>query len=109
MTSIPGATRPEWVSDAMYPFESRFFDTPDGHRMHYVDEGEGSPIVFVHGNPAWSFEFRHLVTGLRDEFRCIAVDHVGFGLSSRSDRREDHHPMAHAEPVRRAARRPRRA
>ena len=92
-----GATRPAWVSDAMYPFESRFFDTPDGHRMHYVDEGEGLPIVFVHGNPAWSFEFRHLVAGLRDEFRCIAPDHIGFGLSSRSDRREDHHPIAHAE------------
>ena len=97
MTSTPGDARPEWVSDAMYPFESRFFDAPDGYRMHYVDEGEGAPIVFVHGNPSWSFEFRHLIGGLRDEFRCIAPDHVGFGLSSRSDRREDHHPVAHAE------------
>ena len=97
MTSFPAGTRPEWVSDSMYPFESRFFDAPDRHRMHYVDEGEGSPIVFVHGNPAWSFEFRHLIGGLRDEFRCIALDHIGFGLSSRSTRPEDHHPMAHAE------------
>ena len=79
----------------MFPFESRFFTTPDGRDMHYVDEG--SPIVFVHGNLAWSFEFRHLVAGLRDEFRCIALDHIGFGLSSRTDRREDHHPAAHAE------------
>ena len=65
--------------------------------MHYVDEGAGSPIVFVHGNPAWSFEFRHLIDGLRSEFRCIAADHIGFGLSSRSSRKEDHHPAVHAE------------
>ena len=65
--------------------------------MHYVDEGSGEPVVFVHGNPAWSFEFRHLITGLRSEFRCVAPDHIGFGLSSRSDRKEDHHPAVHAE------------
>ena len=88
--------RPDWVSDEMFPFKSRFFKTPTGHQMHYVDEGHGSPIVFVHGNPAWSFEFRHLINGLRSEFRCIAPDHIGFGLSSRSDRSEDHHPKVHA-------------
>ncbi len=97
MTSMAGISRPEWVSDSMYPFESRFYDAPDGHRVHFVDEGEGSPIVFVHGNPAWSFEFRHLIDGLRDEFRCIAPDHVGFGLSSRSTRPDEHHPASHAE------------
>ncbi|MYI82724.1 MAG: alpha/beta fold hydrolase [Chloroflexi bacterium] len=89
--------RPDWVSDELYPFESRYFQTPDGQRMHYVDEGAGAPIVFVHGNPSWSFEFRRLIEGLRSDVRCIAPDHVGFGLSSRSDRREDHHPAAHAE------------
>ena len=45
----------------MFPFESRFVDTSRGHQMHYVDEGAGDPIVLVHGNPAWSFEFRHLI------------------------------------------------
>ena len=80
----------------MYPFESRFFATPSGHQMHFVDEGEGEPIVFVHGNPAWSFEFRHLIKGLRSGFRCVAPDHIGFGLSSRSERSEDHHPESHA-------------
>ena len=97
MDQIAPGTRPDWVSDEMYPFESRFFATPCGQRMHFVDEGEGEPIVFVHGNPAWSFEFRHLIQGLRSEFRCIAPDHVGFGLSSRSGRREDHHPRSHAD------------
>ena len=90
------SARPDWVSDEMFPFESRFFETADGHRMHYVDEGEGAPIVFIHGNPAWSFEFRHLIRELRGEYRCIAPDHVGFGLSSRSSDGEDYHPAAHA-------------
>ena len=90
-------SRPAWVSDEIFPFESRFVDTPRGHLMHYVDEGAGDPIIFVHGNPAWSFEFRHLIEELRSEFRCIAADHIGFGLSSRSDRKEDHHPAVHAE------------
>lgn len=88
--------RPDWVSDELFPFESRFFDTPDGQRMHYVDEGDGPAIVFVHGNPSWSFEFRHLIADLRSDYRCIAPDHVGFGLSSRSDDEDDHHPHAHA-------------
>ena len=62
--------------------------------MHFIDEGTGEPIVFVHGNPSWSFEFRHLVKGLRAEYRCIAPDHIGFGLSSRSKNSEDFRPQA---------------
>ena len=96
MSRIVPTARPGWVSDDMYPFESRFFAAPDHHRMHYVDEGEGEPLVFVHGNPAWSFEFRHPIRELRSEFRCVAPDHVGFGLSSRSARRDDHLPESHA-------------
>ena len=96
MNRMESTHRPDWVSDDMYPFESRFFAGPAGHRMHFVDEGEGEPIVFVHGNPAWSFEFRHVIRELRSGFRCVAPDHVGFGLSSRSTRREDHHPESHA-------------
>ena len=97
MEKYTGGNRPDWVSDEMFPFESRFTTTPRGQQMHYVDEGSGEPIVFVHGNPAWSFEFRHLIAGLRTDFRCVAPDHIGFGLSSRSNRTEDHHPAAHAE------------
>jgi len=96
MNGAEPTSRPDWVSDELYPFESRFFAVPPDHRMHYVDEGAGGPIVFVHGNPAWSFEFRHLIRELRPEFRCVAPDHIGFGLSSRSSRREDHHPESHA-------------
>ena len=88
--------RPDWLSDDLYPFESRFFAAGSGSRMHFVDEGDGEQIVFVHGNPSWSFEFRHLIRELRTEFRCVAPDHLGFGLSSRSSRREDHRPETHA-------------
>ncbi len=89
-------TRPDWVSDELFPFDSRFFLVGPDRHMHHVDEGTGPPIVMVHGNPSWSFEFRHLIAGLRGTHRCIAMDHIGFGLSSRSPRREDHHPRAHA-------------
>jgi haloalkane dehalogenase len=73
----------EFTPDAMlYPFESHWFDSSAG-RMHYIDEGAGTPILFCHGNPTWSFLYRHIVTRLRDRFRCIAVDYLGFGLSVR--------------------------
>ena len=76
---------PDWRSE--YPFASHFVDAPSGWRMHYVDEGprDASPLLFVHGNPTWSFYWRHLITGLRDTFRCVAPDHVGMGLSARPD------------------------
>ena len=96
MSQFVSTARPDWVSDDMYPFESKFFATASGHRMHFVDEGEGEPLVFVHRNPAWSFEFRYPIRALRPEFRYVAPDHIGCGLSSRSARREDLHPESHA-------------
>lgn len=65
---------------ALYPFESRWFDSPRG-RMHYIDEGSGQPILLCHGNPTWSFLYREIIIRLRDRFRCIAADNLGFGLS----------------------------
>jgi haloalkane dehalogenase len=88
--------RQDWVSDELFPFESRFFDSQHG-RMHYIDEGQGEPIVFVHGNPTWSFEFRGPVSRPREQFRCVAPDHIGFGLPQRSQASDGSHPQAHAE------------
>jgi haloalkane dehalogenase len=51
--------------------------------VHYIDEGAGPPLLFCHGAPTWSFLYRHIVKALRDRYRCIAVDHLGFGLSER--------------------------
>jgi cis-3-alkyl-4-acyloxetan-2-one decarboxylase len=65
-----------------YPFESHGLDL-DGARYHYLDEGTGKPILFVHGNPTWSFAFRKLVLALRETHRCLAVDHIGCGLSDK--------------------------
>jgi haloalkane dehalogenase len=58
---------------------------PSGLRYHYVDEGQGEPVVMVHGNPTWSFYFRNLVAGLCRRYRIIAPDHIGCGLSDKSD------------------------
>ncbi len=82
-----------WLDRAAYPFPPRSVRLSEG-RVHYVDEGQGDPIVFVHGTPSWSFEFRHLIRELRASRRCIAFDHLGFGLSERPAafgyRPEDH-------------------
>ena len=72
----------EWIDKKEYPFKSHFLPLTMG-RMHYVDEGNGSPIVMVHGNPTWSFLYRHLIKGLSKTHRCIAMDHIGFGLSDK--------------------------
>jgi haloalkane dehalogenase len=66
----------------LYPFSSRWFDSSRG-RVHYVDEGDGPPILLCHGNPTWSFLYRDIIVALRDRFRCIAPDYLGFGLSER--------------------------
>jgi haloalkane dehalogenase len=69
-------------SPSLFPFQSRWLQTSAGE-VHYVDEGQGTPILFLHGNPTWSFLYRHLVRALRGQFRCVAVDYPGFGLSDR--------------------------
>ncbi len=65
-----------------YPFADHFFER-DGHRLHYLDEGEGDVIVMVHGNPTWSYYFRHLVCQLSLRHRVIVPDHIGCGLSDK--------------------------
>ena len=82
---------------ALYPFESHWVDLPGG-RMHFVDEGPGkalkngahpaevSTLLFVHGNPTWSFHWRRLIEALRGQYRCVAPDHVGCGLSEKPAR-----------------------
>lgn len=82
----------------LFPFESRWFRSPAG-KVHYLDEGEGRPILFLHGNPTWSFLYRGIIIRLRKHFRCIAPDYPGFGLS---DHPQDYRytPEEHADVVR---------
>jgi len=70
-----------------YPFAPARFDVRPGIAMSYLDEGprDGEVVVMLHGNPSWSYYWRHLVLGLRDRYRCIVPDHVGMGLSDKPD------------------------
>lgn len=90
MTSTPTSTN-DWRS--LYPFESHWFERGDG-RIHFIDEGPQTSasfdapqaLLFVHGNPTWSFHWRRLISALRDRYRCIAPDHLGCGLSDKPQR-----------------------
>ncbi|MCG6892489.1 MAG: alpha/beta fold hydrolase [Desulfobacteraceae bacterium] len=66
----------------LYPFASHYADLA-GLQCHYLDEGEGDPVVMLHGNPTWSFYYRSLVLALRSRCRCIVPDHIGCGLSEK--------------------------
>ncbi len=70
---------------ALYPWEGHRADVGAGVRMHYLDEGKGEPLVMLHGNPTWSFYWRHLVAGLSSSYRTIVPDHIGCGLSDKPD------------------------
>jgi haloalkane dehalogenase len=65
-----------------YAFASHFLDL-NGVRYHYLDEGQGEVLLFVHGNPTWSFAWRHLIRDLSQDYRVLAVDHVGCGFSDK--------------------------
>lgn len=65
-----------------YPFQSKFYNSKYG-KIHYIDEGNGSILLFVHGTPTWSFLYRNYIKELSKNYRCIALDNLGFGLSDK--------------------------
>lgn len=73
-----------WVDTSLYPFENKFLRLEAGN-MHYVDEGKGDILLFIHGTPTWSFLYRDFIKELSKDNRCIAIDHLGFGLSKKPD------------------------
>ncbi|MEK6783491.1 MAG: alpha/beta fold hydrolase [Bacteroidota bacterium] len=77
-------TQPAWLDKKLFPFESKWIEI-EGNQLHYIDEGkdEEETILFVHGTPEWSFGWRDLVKELRNHYRCIALDMLGFGLSDK--------------------------
>jgi haloalkane dehalogenase len=89
------SSSPQENSDwrALYPFKANWADLPGG-RMHYLDvgphapgsDGEKTTLLFVHGNPTWSFHWRRLISALREKYRCVAPDHIGCGLSEKPQR-----------------------
>ncbi|MBU1194770.1 MAG: alpha/beta fold hydrolase [Proteobacteria bacterium] len=76
----------------IYPFDSNFINI-NGHSLHYIDQGKGKPLVMIHGNPTWSFYFRHLILGLSSEFRTVVPDHIGCGLSDKPDDKSYHYTL----------------
>lgn len=73
-----------------YPFTPHRFEVRPGLSMSYLDEGprDGEVVVMLHGNPSWSYYWRHLVAGLSapasgKRYRCIVPDHIGMGLSDK--------------------------
>ena len=79
---------------ALYPFASHELRV-DGHRYHYLDEGQGETLLLVHGNPTWSFYWRGIVEQLRGRYRLIVPDHLGCGLSDKPQ----HYPYRLANHV----------
>lgn len=83
------------MTEAVRAPEDRFAELPDfpyaphwrdvgGLRLAHVDEGEGAPVLLVHGEPTWSYLWRHAIPPLLDAgLRCIAPDHAGFGRSDK--------------------------
>jgi len=66
-----------------FPFAPHYRDV-DGLRLAHLDEGEGRPVIFMHGEPTWSFLWRHVIVPVRDAgFRCLAPDLPGFGRSDK--------------------------
>lgn len=77
-----------------YSFTPKRLDVRPGIAMSYLDEGpsDGELVVMLHGNPSWSYLWRHLVSGLSDRYRCIVPDHIGMGLSDKPDDAPDAQP-----------------
>lgn len=75
----------DWTFGGAWPYVPKWFETTDG-RLHYIDEGprDGPPVVFVHGNPTWSYLYRRFIEAVTGAgFRAIAMDHLGFGRSDK--------------------------
>lgn len=69
-----------WLDRTEYPFENKYIKLSSG-RLQYIDEGKGHVILFIHGTPTWSFLYRNYIKELSKNYRCIAIDNLGFGLS----------------------------
>ncbi len=72
------------VIPAEFPFESHYSEVK-GAKIHYIDEGEGDPIVFLHGMPACNYLWRNIIPSMSKRARCIAPDLIGMGKSDKPD------------------------
>jgi haloalkane dehalogenase len=94
---LAGDRTAKWDFGGSWPFEPRFFEV-GGQRLHYVDEGDGRPVVLLHGNPAWSYLYRRFVPALTHAgHRAIATDLLGFGRSDKPADPDAYAVVKHAE------------
>jgi len=85
---------PSWLDRSLWPWAGRPLPTSQG-RVHVTEVGSGPPVLFVHGTPTWSIDWRHVIADLQADHRCIALDHLGFGLSERPEH-AGYRPQDHA-------------
>ena len=69
---------------AEFPFESKYLEVK-GSKIHYIEEGEGDPILFLHGNPTSNYIWRNIIPYITPHGRCIAPDLIGMGKSGKPD------------------------
>jgi haloalkane dehalogenase len=83
---VMAAELPDWLA-RQYPFTPKYFQTPSGARMNFLDEGPrgDEAVLLLHGNPTWSFYYRELVKALAPSLRCVVPDHIGMGLSDKPE------------------------
>jgi haloalkane dehalogenase len=81
-----------------YPFEPHYVEQ-DGLRMHYVDEGNGEPVLLFHGEPTWSFLYRKVIPPLARVARVVAPDYFGFGRSDKPVDRDWYSYDSHYESI----------
>jgi haloalkane dehalogenase len=85
-----------------YAFEPRYVEH-DGLRMHYIDEGEGEPVLMLHGEPTWAFLYRKMIPTVAAVARVVAPDYFGFGRSDKPSRIEDYSYDFHCASIERLA------
>jgi haloalkane dehalogenase len=83
-----------------FPFAPRYVEQT-GLRMHYVDEGEGEPVLLLHGEPTWSYLYRKVIPPVAEAARVVAPDYFGFGRSDKPVEREWYSYDRHYESIRR--------
>lgn len=90
LSRLPESIRAQW------PYAPRFTSV-NGYRMHYVDEGQGQPVLLLHGNPTWGFLYRDFIGPLVDAgYRAVVPDMIGFGLSEKPTREHAHSLDGHS-------------
>lgn len=81
-----------------FPFEPNYVEI-NGTRVHYLDEGNGDVILCLHGEPTWSYLYRHMIPTLSKEFRVLAPDFIGFGRSDKYTEHEEYSFEMHMDTL----------